>query len=92
MAYIPVTLTSKRHVAMLPLRSSALHTTSVCPMVKLDPDVGKHDTLTTSLELSVALGASHTTTAVGCPTSASTVILIGQVSITGCSLSVERLR
>ena len=61
-------------------------------MVKLAPDAGKHETLTASLELSVALGASQTTTAVGCPTSASTVLLIGQVSITGCSLSVEELR
>ena len=72
---------------MLPLPSSAMHTTSVTPMVKLDPDVGKHDTLTAS-ELSVAVGPLHTTTAVGSPRSVPRVRLVGQSLSTGGSLSI----
>ena len=58
-------------------------------MVKLDPDEGRHDTLTTSPLLSFAIGVSHSTSVAGCPMSGSTVRLIGQNINSGFSLSVR---
>ena len=66
-------VTLKPQLPLFPLLSTAAQTTSVCPMVKLDPVGGVHDTLTASLLLSVAMGSSHFTTAVSCPRYTSTV-------------------
>ena len=79
----------KPHCPLFPLPSTALHSTPVCPMLKLDPDGGMHDTLATFPLLSVAFGASHSTTAVDFPRSVSTVRLVGQCVILGCSLSAK---
>ena len=90
--YIPITVTLKPHCPLFPLPSTALHSTFVCPMIKLDPDGGMHDTVTASPLLSVALGVSHFTTAVGCPRLVSTVSLVGQCVISGFSMSARESR
>ena len=66
-AYIPMTSTTKLHTSKFPLMSCAWQWTLVCPIGNGVPDFGAHVMFGSWLELSVALGSLHVTTAVACP-------------------------
>ena len=61
----------------------------IAELLKLDPDIAEHVTSTGSPELSVAVSASHSTSAVGFPEIVSLVLLAGQLLNTGGSLSAR---
>ena len=64
---VPIMVILKPQDPLFPLLSTALHAIACCPMVKLVPAVGVHETLTVSPLLSIAVGKSHSTIADGCP-------------------------
>ena len=79
---LPVTVIWKWQEALVPLPSTVSHATVVCPMGKLFPDDGLQITSETLPELSVALGFSHITIAVGklssvCFVKSSTQVICG---------------
>ena len=63
---------------LFPYISKAVHVTDVYPIVKLVPEVRSQVTVTSSPELSVAIGDSHSTNRVGLPGAVSVEICAGQ--------------
>ena len=83
--YLPVTLTENEQTALFPLPSTAAQVTGVCPIVKLVPDSGPQVTETFP-ELSEATEGSHSTIAVGFPSSVALYWSSTQLTL-GASLS-----